>query len=64
MSSASTQLVTSRRMGIYDPFQPVSMWADTFKGDGISNIGASTILQEDDRLHNKVKIDEPDRFVF
>ena len=43
-------------MGIYEPFQQVSMWGDTFKGDSIPN--ASTILQVDARLDNKVNIHE------
>lgn len=43
-------------MGIYEPFQQVSMWGDTFKGDSIPN--ASTILQVDARLENKVNIHE------
>ncbi|XP_062146008.1 transcription factor TGA3 isoform X2 [Alnus glutinosa] len=53
MSFTSTQLVTSRRMGIYDPFQQISMWEDTFKGDSSPNKGVSTILQVDARLDNK-----------
>ena len=43
-------------MGIYEPFQQVSMWGDTFKGDSIPN--ASTILQVDARLDDKVNIHE------
>jgi len=53
MSFTSTQLVTSRRMGIYDPFQQISVWEDTFKGDSSPNKGVSTILQVDARLDNK-----------
>ncbi|KAG6714912.1 hypothetical protein I3842_05G224900 [Carya illinoinensis] len=53
MISASTQLITSRKMGIYDPFQQVSMWEDAFKGDISPNTGASTILQVDAGLPNK-----------
>ncbi|KAK7855123.1 transcription factor tga7 [Quercus suber] len=40
-------------MGIYEPFQQVSMWGDTFKVDSIPN--ASTILQVDARLENKTE---------
>lgn len=43
-------------MGIYEPFQQVSMWGDTFKVDSIPN--ASTILQVDARQENKVNIHE------
>ncbi|GLT67427.1 hypothetical protein SLA2020_397380 [Shorea laevis] len=54
MNLTSTQLVTSRRMGIYDPsFQHINMWDDTFKGDNSPNKGALTILQIDARLDNK-----------
>lgn len=40
-------------MGIYEPFQQVSMWGDTFKVDSIPN--ASTILQVDARLESKTE---------
>lgn len=49
-------------MGIYEPFQQVSMWGDTFKGDSIPN--ASTILQVDARLENKVNIHKIGFFFF
>lgn len=64
MSFTSTQLVTSRRMGIYDPFQQISMWEDTFKGDSSPNKGVSTILQVDARMDNKVKIHEIESLCF
>ncbi len=41
-------------MGIYEPFQQISMWGDTFKGDSIPNTVTPTILQMDARLDNKV----------
>ncbi|XP_041015400.1 transcription factor TGA7-like [Juglans microcarpa x Juglans regia] len=56
MSSASIQPFTSRRMGIYNPFQQVSVWGDTFKGDSSPNTGASTVLQVDAGMHNKSEI--------
>jgi transcription factor TGA len=51
-------------MGIYDPFQQISVWEDTFKGDSSPNKGVSTILQVDARLDNKVKIHEIESLCF
>ncbi|XP_038703542.1 transcription factor TGA7 isoform X1 [Tripterygium wilfordii] len=53
MSSPSTQLATLRGMSIYEPFHHITMWEDTFKDDGISNTGPSTVLQVETRLDNK-----------
>uniref|UniRef100_A0A5B7A2Q9 Putative transcription factor TGA4 n=1 Tax=Davidia involucrata TaxID=16924 RepID=A0A5B7A2Q9_DAVIN len=55
MSSPSTQFATSRSMGIYDPLNQISMWEDSFKGDISPNTGASTVVQVDTRLDNKVQ---------
>ncbi|XP_028771891.1 transcription factor TGA3 [Neltuma alba] len=44
MSSPSTQLVISKRMGIYEPFQQVSMWGDNFKVENSLNSGPSQIF--------------------
>ncbi|KAA8538019.1 hypothetical protein F0562_027401 [Nyssa sinensis] len=55
MSSPSTQFATSRRMGICDPLNQISMWEDTFKGDVSPNTGASTVVQVDSRLDNKAE---------
>ncbi|KAJ7959067.1 Transcription factor like [Quillaja saponaria] len=53
MSSPSTQFPTSRRMGIYEPFQQVSMWGDTFKSDGSPNRDASSILLVNGGMENR-----------
>ncbi|XP_054788542.1 transcription factor TGA7-like [Prosopis cineraria] len=44
MSSPSTQLVISKRMGIYEPFQQVSMWGDNFRVENSLNPGPSQIF--------------------
>ncbi|KAI4337744.1 hypothetical protein L6164_016121 [Bauhinia variegata] len=44
MSSTSTQLVISKRMGIFEPFQQVTMWGDNFKVDDGLNSNTSPIL--------------------
>ena len=41
-------------MGIYEPFNHISSWADAFRDDGSLNIGPSTIVQVDAGLDNKV----------
>ncbi|KAJ0683739.1 putative transcription factor bZIP family [Helianthus annuus] len=54
MTSTSTQFVTSRRMGIYDPLQQISMWEDAF-GSNVSPIMSNNIMmpEVDARLTNK-----------
>ncbi|KAJ7965651.1 Transcription factor like [Quillaja saponaria] len=54
MSSPSTQVLTSRRMGIYEPFHQVSMWGDTFKCDGSANGGASSIFLVNAGMDNEL----------
>lgn len=56
MASTSTQFVTSRRMGIYDPLQQISMWDDGFGANLNPNTspGMMMMTQVDSRLANKV----------
>ncbi|KAJ0732920.1 putative transcription factor bZIP family [Helianthus annuus] len=56
MTSTSTQFVTSRRMGIYDPLQQISMWEDAF-GSNVSPIMSNNIMmpEVDARLTNKLQ---------
>ncbi|KAI3680273.1 hypothetical protein L2E82_50498 [Cichorium intybus] len=56
MASTSTQFATSRRMGIYDPLQQISMWDDAF-GPNISPNTSPGIMmpQIDARLANKTE---------
>ncbi|KAF9682565.1 hypothetical protein SADUNF_Sadunf05G0122100 [Salix dunnii] len=55
MSSTSTQIAALRGMGIYEPFNHISSWADAFRDDGNLNIGPSTIVQVDAGLDNKTE---------
>lgn len=55
MASTSTQIVTSRRMSIYDPLHHINMWDDTFGCDISPNTGPSSISQVDTRQANKVE---------
>ncbi|KAB2617211.1 transcription factor TGA7 [Pyrus ussuriensis x Pyrus communis] len=54
MSYSSTQFATSRQMGIYEPFREIGVWKETFRGDHTSNTAASTILEEDSGIENKI----------
>ncbi|XP_050376739.1 transcription factor TGA7-like [Argentina anserina] len=54
MSYPSTQFAIPRQMGIYEPFRQVGVWRETFSGGNSSNIGASTIVEVDSNLENKI----------
>ncbi|XP_076947831.1 transcription factor TGA1-like isoform X2 [Bidens hawaiensis] len=56
MTSTSTQFATSRRMGIYDPLQQLSMWDDPF-APNLSPIMTNNIMvpEVDPRLANKTE---------
>ncbi|KAK7385259.1 hypothetical protein VNO78_30973 [Psophocarpus tetragonolobus] len=53
MNSSSTQLVLTKRMGIYDPFHQVNMWGDSFKIDGSLNSIAPPMLMRKPTMQNK-----------
>ncbi|KAA8546874.1 hypothetical protein F0562_003303 [Nyssa sinensis] len=53
MNSPSTQFVTSRRMGIYDPIHQISMWGENFEGNSSPNTSASAILAVDTKLDDQ-----------
>ncbi|MFS7912945.1 putative transcription factor bZIP family [Helianthus anomalus] len=56
MASTSTQFVTSRRMGMYDPLHHINMWDDAFGCDISPNTGPSSITQvTDTRQTNKTE---------
>lgn len=55
MSSPSTQSVISERMGIYEPFQQVSMWGDNFKVENGLSSSASPIFLVNPSTENKVR---------
>ncbi|KAG6657482.1 transcription factor TGA4-like isoform X3 [Carya illinoinensis] len=46
MNSSSAQFVTSRRMGVYDPIQQMSMWGENFKSNNNLNSSASLIVED------------------
>lgn len=56
MNSPSTQFVTSRRMGAYEPIHQISMWEESFKSNGNFNASASMIVDADTKLDNQVSI--------
>lgn len=53
MNSATANFIASRRMGLYEPIHPISMWGD-FKSNGCSTASASTILEVEANLDNQV----------
>ncbi|KAM2419924.1 hypothetical protein EV1_026166 [Malus domestica] len=53
MNSPSTQFVTSRRMGVFEPIHQISMWDESFRSCGNFNASASMILDEDAKLDNQ-----------
>ncbi|KAK3007183.1 hypothetical protein RJ639_016851 [Escallonia herrerae] len=52
MNSTSTQYVTSRRMGLYEPIHQISMWGD-FKGNVCPNTSASMIIEVETKLDDQ-----------
>ncbi|XP_070671012.1 transcription factor TGA1-like isoform X3 [Malus domestica] len=53
MNSPSTQFVTSRRMGVFEPIHQISMWDESFRSSGNFNASASMILDVDAKLDNQ-----------
>ncbi|XP_027367971.1 transcription factor TGA1-like isoform X2 [Abrus precatorius] len=58
MDSTSSQFVSSRRMGVYDPIHQITMWEENFKSN--SNLSASTCLIEEAgmKLDNQVQSED------
>ncbi|CAM8942921.1 unnamed protein product [Rhodiola kirilowii] len=50
MSSSSTEFVTSRRMGIYDPLHQMNKWKDTLRPHISMNSGDHAVLVQVDSL--------------
>ncbi|KAK1277566.1 Transcription factor TGA1 [Acorus gramineus] len=50
MSFSSAQLMTSRKMGIYEPNHQILMWTESFKNDSSQNTSGSTIVEADTKL--------------
>ncbi|KAJ0975143.1 hypothetical protein J5N97_017108 [Dioscorea zingiberensis] len=55
MNSASTQFAASGRLSIYEPNHQISMWGDSFKADSSQNTSASTIVEGEVKLNNKLE---------
>lgn len=57
MSYLSTQFAISKSMDVYEPFQQVSMWDDSFRADDEGlNSEASPILLVNTSTENRVRI--------
>ena len=46
MASTSTQFATSRRMGIYDPLQQISMWEEAFEASLSPNTNPNMVISQ------------------
>ncbi|URE06207.1 hypothetical protein MUK42_19426 [Musa troglodytarum] len=55
MSSASTQFASPRKMGIFEPNRQIGMWGDSFKADSSQNTGASSIVEAEIKLDNRLE---------
>ena len=53
--ASSTQFASSRRMGIYDAVQQMSMWEDTLRAHMTPDTGVSIFTKADPSLSSKVK---------
>lgn len=64
MNSTSTQFVSSRRMGLYDPIHQISMWEENFKSN--CNLSASVPLidEADLKLDNQVQLHKTCAYIF
>ncbi|TKY60337.1 Transcription factor TGA1 [Spatholobus suberectus] len=59
MDSPSSQFVSSRRMGVYDPIHQISMWEENFKSND-NNLTFSTSIIEEMKLDNQVQVQSED----
>ncbi|XP_072997407.1 transcription factor TGAL6 isoform X1 [Typha latifolia] len=55
MTSTSPQFPTYRRMGIYEPNHQIGMWHDSFKTDSSQNTSASTVVEVDTKIDNRLE---------
>ncbi|KAD4586342.1 hypothetical protein R6Q59_035327 [Mikania micrantha] len=56
MNSSSTNYLNSKRMDVYEPMHPFSMWGD-FKGDIYQDAAATMIIEVDTKLNNQLSED-------
>ncbi|RDX78991.1 Transcription factor TGA1, partial [Mucuna pruriens] len=63
MDGPSSQFVSSRRMGVYDPIHQISMWEENFKSnDNNLTVSTSIIEEADIKLDNHVLMQSEDAF--
>ncbi|KAG5000171.1 hypothetical protein GLYMA_08G140100v4 [Glycine max] len=62
MDATSSQFVSSRRMGVYDPIHQISMWEETFKSNDTNNLTVSTSIigEVEMKLDNQVHVQSED----
>ncbi|TXG60533.1 hypothetical protein EZV62_015106 [Acer yangbiense] len=53
MNSPSTQFVTPRQMGIYEPIHQIGMWGENFRNNGNPNTSTSIIAEVDTKLDDQ-----------
>ncbi|KAK0606924.1 hypothetical protein LWI29_006355 [Acer saccharum] len=53
MNSPSTQFVTPRQMGIYEPIHQIGMWGENFRNNGNRNTSTSIIAEVDTKLDDQ-----------
>ncbi|XP_029130831.1 transcription factor TGA1 isoform X2 [Cajanus cajan] len=65
MDSPSSQFISSRRMGVYDPIHQISMWEENFKSND-NNLSVSTsIIEEGDmKLANQIQSEDASHGIF
>ncbi|CAJ1938017.1 unnamed protein product [Sphenostylis stenocarpa] len=57
MDVPSSQFVSSRRMGVYDPIHQISMWEENFKSNANTLTVSTSIMEElDMKLDNQVQV--------
>lgn len=56
MNSPSAQFVSTRRMGVYDPIQQISMWEENFKSNCNLSASVPIIGEADVKLDNQVQL--------
>lgn len=54
MDSSSSQFISSRSIGVYDPMHQITMWEENFRSHGNSSASMSLIEEVDTKLNNQV----------
>lgn len=64
MDSSSSQFVSSRNIGVYDPMHQFSIWEEHFKTNGDLSASMSLIDEADMKLNNQVRVQNFTKFMF